>query len=100
MSTRVVDLPWLNRVDSDWLRETVAGAQRVVTLDNHYVDGGQGQMLASRIACLDLAVPVTSIGVSELPVCGTNEEVLAYHRLDPSGLKASISEALAGATPA
>ena len=100
VSTRVVDLPWLNRVDSDWLRETVAGAQRVVTLDNHYVDGGQGQMLASRIACLDLAVPVTSIGVSELPVCGTNEEVLAYHRLDPSGLKASISEALAGATPA
>ncbi len=100
VSARIVALPWLNRVDSDWLRQTIAGAQRVVTLDNHYVDGGQGQMLASRIAQLGLGTPVTSIGVRELPVCGTNDEVLAHHRLDAAGVTRSIVEAVGADVPA
>ena len=91
---RVIDLPWLNRVDDTWLRETVGDTRRVFTLDNHYVDGGQGQMLASRIAQLGLSVPVTAIGVRELPVCGTNDEVLAYHQLDVSGLVSAVTGAL------
>ena len=91
---RVIDLPWLNRVDAAWLREAVGDAQRVFTLDNHYVDGGQGQMLASRIAQLGLAVPVTAIGVRELPVCGTNDEVLAHHQLDVGGLVSAVAAAL------
>ena len=99
VSARVIGLPWLNRVDRDWLRETVAGVERVVTLDNHYIDGGQGQMLGSRIAQLGLAVPVTSIGVRELPVCGTNDEVLAYHQLDVTGLTSAVVDALGKKTP-
>ena len=95
VSVRVVDLPWLNRVDTEWLRETVGGARHVFTLDNHYVECGQGQMLASRIAELGLAVSVTRIGVRELPVCGTNDEVLAHHRLDVPGLVASMTDVLA-----
>jgi transketolase len=94
VSVRVVDLPWLNRVDLDWLRETVTGVRHLFTLDNHYVDGGQGQMVCSRVAELGLSVPVTRIGVRELPVCGTNEEVLAYHGLDTLGLLATMVETL------
>ena len=83
-TTRLVNLPWLNRVDPGWLREAIGDAARVVTLDNHYVHGGQGEMLAAAVAelGLDPAVRVTRIGVTELPECGTNDEVLAYHRLD------------------
>ena len=44
------DLPWLNRVDAAWLREAIGERRAVVTLDNHYVHGGQGQMLAAAIA--------------------------------------------------
>ena len=61
----VVALPWLNRVDAAWLRETIGARRAVVTLDNHYVHGGQGEMLAAAIAALGLdpAVRVTRIGV-------------------------------------
>jgi len=67
----------------------------VVTLDNHYVQGGQGQMLAAAIAELGLepAVRVTSVGVTELPECGTNDEVLAYHGLDVAGMVRQIGAA-------
>ena len=97
VSARVVALPWLNRVDPDWLRATIGDARHVFTLDNHYVEGGQGQMLASRIAEFGLAAPVTRIGVRELPVCGTNDEVLAHHQLDVPGLVASLTAILVGA---
>src|SRR5207237_852668 len=71
---RVVNLPWLNRVDRTWLRETIGRCRTIITLDNHYVHGGQGEMLAAAVAelGLDAAARVTRIGVTELPECGTN----------------------------
>ena len=60
----------------------------IVTLDNHYVHGGQGEMVAAAVASLGLqpSVTVSTIGVSGLPECGTNDEVLAYHGLDVASL--------------
>ena len=96
ISVRVVNLPWLNRVDPDWLREVIGKRRTVVTLDNHYVKGGQGEMVAAAVAelGLDPAVRVSPIGVTELPECGTNDEVLAYHGLDVAGLVRQIGAAV------
>ncbi len=95
VSVRVVNLPWLNRVDPSWLRQAVGSARAVVTLDNHYVHGGQGEMLAAAIAelGLDPTVKVTRAGVAALPECGTNDEVLAYHALDIPSLVNTIGAA-------
>jgi transketolase len=82
--TRVVNLPWLNRLDPAWLRDMIGPARAIVTVDNHYLRGGQGEMIAAAIArlSLDPAVTVTAVGVEKLPECGTNDEVLAHHGLD------------------
>jgi transketolase len=85
-SVQVVNLPWLNRIDSTWLAGKVRGFSRVVTLDNHYVAGGQGQMIAARLAELGLPVRVTNLGVHDFPYCGQHEEVLKAHRLDAASL--------------
>jgi transketolase len=60
----------------------------MLLLDNHYVRGGQGDMLAAALADLGLepVASVTRLGVAELPECGTNDEVLAYHGLDVASL--------------
>jgi transketolase len=88
MTTRLVNLPWLNRIDAGWLQEAVGRRHAVVTLDNHYVRGGQGEMIAAAIAglALDSSPAVTQIGVTSLPECGTNDEVLAHHGLDVASL--------------
>lgn len=93
---RLVNLPWLNRVDLDWLRAAVGDCRTVITLDNHYVRGGQGEMIAAALASLGLDRPVRveSIGVTALPECGGNDEVLAYHGLDVAGLVARIGAVL------
>ena len=96
VSVRLVNLPWLNRVDRDWLRDAIGFRRSIITLDNHYLHGGQGEMLSAAIAALGLepAVRVTNVGVTELPECGTNDEVLAYHGLDVSGLVRSLRQAV------
>ena len=93
---RLVNLPWLNRVDAAWLKETVGGCRTIITLDNHYLHGGQGEMIAAAIAelGLDPAARVSRIGVTALPECGTNDEVLAHHGLDIAGLVKQFSAAM------
>ena len=93
---RVVALPWLNRVDALWLEEVVGERRTVITLDNHYVQGGQGELIAATLAAMGLqpGIRVTAIGVTELPECGTNDEVLAHHGLDVAGLVRQIGSAV------
>jgi transketolase len=93
---RLINLPWLNRVNREWLTQAIGSCRSIVTLDNHYVHGGQGDMIAAAVAELGLlpAAHVTRIGVTELPECGTNDEVLAYHGLDVAGLVKNIRAAV------
>ena len=93
---RVVNLPWLNRVDDTWLRETLDGVADCCTLDDHYVAGGQGELLAARVAELGLAVRVHGFGVREIPACGQNDEVLRAHRLDAECLAADVGARIGG----
>ena len=93
---RIVNLPWLNRVDVRWLEETIGACRTIVTLDNHYLHGGQGDMLGAAVAELGLepAARVSRVGVTDLPECGTNDEVLAHHGLDVAGLARQFSAAM------
>jgi transketolase len=92
----VVNLPWLNRVDEHWLRETVGECRHVFTLDDHYVAFGQGQMLAARLASLGLPVgtQIRQLGLTELPACGANGEALSAHELDAASLAKQVSMAV------
>jgi transketolase len=91
----VVNLPWLNRVDAAWLADTVAGAQWLFTLDNHYVHGGQGELVLATLAELGGQLPVARrLGVTRIPLGGGNTEVLAAHRLDAAGLAEQIRDVL------
>jgi len=91
-SVRLVNLPWLNRVDPRWLREVIGGRRYILTLDNHYLKGGQGEMLATAIAelALEPTPRILRVGVRSLPECGTNDEVLAHHKLDVASLVKSM----------
>lgn len=98
LDVAVVNLPWLNRVDANWLRKTLDGKRALFTIDNHFVKGGQGRMVAAAVAGLglDRALPVRSFGLTEFPACGQNDEVLRAHCLDAESLATAMAETLAG----
>ena len=99
---KVVNLPWLNRVDREWLRATIDGYPFLFTLDNHYVAGGQGELVLSQVAQLSRAheLAVTQIGVTEVPACGTNDDVLTYHGLDAASLADRVATVIGERSPA
>lgn len=99
LGLRVVNHPWLNLVDPEWLAGEVADVRHVFTLDDHYVSGGQGEMLAAHIAELGAEARVHRFGIRRIPVCGQNDEVLRAHRLDAESLAADMVAAMAGGRP-
>jgi transketolase len=91
ISAAVIDLPWLNRIDDDWVHDVLGSFKHIVTLDNHYLEFGQGVMVAAALARAGVRAGITPIGLTEIPACGSNADVLAYHGLD----SASIAKAVA-----
>jgi transketolase len=91
----VVDLPWLNQLDTAWFEGLMAARRWLFCLDDHYLAGGQGQMLCSALAESGLGwVRAQRFGVSGLPACGSPNDVLRHHGLDVDSLVSRIQRRL------
>ena len=81
----VVNLPWLNRFDPDWLERL--GGERLFVLEDHSPVGGLGDALRRA-----QAGEVVVFGVEGWPSGGTPGEALAAHGLDGHSLAQRIGE--------
>ena len=86
----VINLPWLNRIDDQWTRDVLGKFSVIVTLDNHYLSLGQGVMVAAALARNGVRAEVRSLGLTDVPACGTNVEVLAHHGLDSASMANAV----------
>lgn len=86
----VVDLPWHNRIDPDWLADLAAGAQLMIVVEHQYSRGGQADLIARQLlAIAPRDTPrLHGIALRTVPRCGTDDEVLAVHELDAASLAA------------
>jgi transketolase len=97
LSFGVIALPWLKDVDGAWLAG-VAPDGPLVTFDNHYLVGGQGDAVLAALARSAPAVAARAhtVAVSELPACGGNDEVLRAHGLDAEAIARRAAQLHAG----
>jgi transketolase len=93
----VVSLPWLNQLSAEWLLDTAADTQQLFCLDNHYINGGQGDRIAAALAAAPSAKSpiVHRFGVEGLPACGGASDVLRRHGLDTWSLRRRVQSAFA-----
>lgn len=82
---KVVNMPWLNRFDLNWLGKHLANQQNIYVLEDHSTRGGMGEMLLhtlieSKVITSDRNFRIFGVE-DEFPVCGAPWEVLAHHRL-------------------
>jgi transketolase len=87
---QVVNMPWLNRVDAEWLAELVEPFAELFVLEDHAPVGGLGDTLRRSLD----GRPVTVFGVEGWPACGTPLEALRFHGLDGFSLADRIALAL------
>jgi transketolase len=82
----VVDMPWLNRVDHDWLVDLVEPFADVFVIEDHAPVGALGDALRRELP----ERPVRVFGVEGWPACGTPAEALRFHALNGASLASKI----------
>ena len=94
----VIECPFLNRIDGAWFADKLKGVKLLVTIDNHYVNGGFGDQLLSALAREGACLPsrVVRLGIDVVPASGQPAEVLRHHGLGSANLKDRIRQELEG----
>jgi transketolase len=87
---QIVNMPWLNRVDAEWLAEVIEPFEDIFVVEDHAPVGALGDSLRRELDGRSLTV----FGVEGWPACGTPLEALRFHGLDGSSLADRIALAL------
>lgn len=90
---KVVNMPWLNKTDKNWLKEIVQDQTKIFVLEDHSAVGGLGDRLLNALVEIDEIKNKSfrNFGLQDYPECGTPLEVLEFHQLDGKSLAKRIS---------
>uniref|UniRef100_A0A832LJI1 1-deoxy-D-xylulose-5-phosphate synthase n=1 Tax=Ignavibacterium album TaxID=591197 RepID=A0A832LJI1_9BACT len=90
---KVVNMPWLNKIDLNWLKEIIKDQKRIFVLEDHSAVGGLGDRILNALVEIGeiSGREFINLGLKEYPECGTPLEVLEYHKLDGKSLAKRIS---------
>jgi transketolase len=93
----VINFPWLNFVDVAWLSGKLSLVPHVICIDNHYSVGALSDRFAIAIANdSKISASLTTIGLTDIPICGTNDEILNFHGLSVDAITSHLSTVLQG----
>lgn len=90
---KVINMPWLNKIDLDWIESATKNYKRIFVLEDHSEIGGLGDRILDALAEVHSlqGKKFEKIGLDDYPECGTPLEVLEYHGLDGKSLAKRIS---------
>ena len=87
---RVIDLYSVKPLDLVTLHKAAAETAAIITIEDHYAEGGIGEAVAAALS--DVATPVFSLAVRKLPMSGKPEELLAYEDIDAAAIVRRVQE--------
>jgi transketolase len=93
---RVLDCYSIKPIDADAVRAAAHECGALVTVEDHWPEGGLGDAVLEALADGDEHAKVTRLAVREMPVSGTPEELMHAAGIDADAI-ASAARELAGA---
>jgi transketolase len=95
ISARVIDLYSVKPVDAGTLLAAAADTGVLVTVEDHWAEGGIGETVAGVLAGADVSARLVRLAVTERPRSGTPEALLAAAGIDAahvvSAARASVT---------
>lgn len=88
----VIDLYSVKPLDEQTLRQAALAAGLVLTVEDHFPEGGLGE--AVRSALWDARVPVASLAVRKQPRGGKPQELLDYQEISAMAIAGKVRELL------
>jgi transketolase len=89
---RLIDLYSIKPLDEKTLREAAAMTKTVVTVEDHFAEGGIGEAVM-RALCT-LPVPIHSLSVRKIPMSGKPKELLDYEEISKDAIVKKMKELL------
>jgi transketolase len=93
IEARVIDLYSIKPLDEETLRSL---ACPIVTVEDHWIEGGLGEAVLTALAESDERPPVVQLAVHEMPHSGKPAELLAEAGIDADGIAAAARKLVSG----
>jgi len=90
ISIRVIDLYSIKPVDAATLDEAAKATKSIITVEDHYPEGGLGEAVKSALALT--AIPVHSLAVRKKPMSGKPQELLDFEGISKQGIIDKVKE--------
>ncbi len=87
---RVIDLYSLKPIDSESLREAADTTKAIITVEDHFTEGGLGDAVRSTMS--SLFIPVHSLAVCKIPKSGKPQELFDYEGISKNAIIKKIRE--------
>ncbi|MEN6616873.1 MAG: transketolase [Syntrophorhabdus sp.] len=86
---RIIDLYSIKPIDIVSLREAAEATRAIVTVEDHFAEGGLGEAVTSALGSM---VPVHILAVRKMPVSGKPQELLDYEEISRNAIIGKIKE--------
>lgn len=97
VSARVIDAYSVKPIDAATLREASAATGRIVTVEDHWAEGGLGDAVLAAIAAGGGPLPrVRKLAVTSMPGSAAPDEQLRLAGIDMASIAAAAAELIAG----
>jgi transketolase len=93
IAARVIDLYSVKPVDADAIRAAAAETKALVTVEDHWAEGGIGETVAGILAEAPSGTPLVRLAVSERPGSGPPAALLAAAGIDATHIVAAAGRA-------
>jgi len=87
---RVIDLYSIKPPDSNALQEAASATKTIITVEDHYAEGGLGEAVKSALSAFP--VPIHSLAVRKKPKSGKPEELLGYEEISKKAIVEKVEE--------
>jgi transketolase len=94
VDARVIDAYSIKPIDAETLRAAARECGAIITVEDHWPEGGLGDAVLEALAEADDRPPVHKLAVREMPTSGSPDELLHWAGIDAEGI-ADAARALA-----
>jgi transketolase len=87
---RVIDCYSIKPIDAGALQKAAQETSGIVTVEDHWPEGGLGEAVLSALAALKDRPPVVKLGVRDMPISGSEAELLHAAGIDADAIVEAV----------
>ncbi len=96
INAEVLNISSIRPLDTKELVSSIAKTKKVITVEEHSINGGIGSIVAEVIAEKELPAKLLRLGISagEFSKAGPRDEIRAYYKIDQKGIVETVKKLL------